>query len=218
MPNPFASIPPMPREYNTKYKGLREAIVYNETKLGTAEYKTAEQLAKEFGATRAYVYRLRYLLGFKIPNLKPKPQEDLSLKSAITDTGALQDLLNEPLISPLDRLKVLSRLVRTGAPAVKIAAIKAYEELTRTSENRIGPGPPLTRDDKVARLAKLFLALPQDVAAEAWEIAYGLPATTAPNRSSLQPDSEPVPRVIEEVESTVPDLPIPSNRGPSTSD
>ena len=35
------------------------------------------------------------------------------------------------------------------------------EDLTKTSDDRVGPGPPLSDSDKVTRLARLLLALPE---------------------------------------------------------
>jgi len=197
-----------------KYVGLRAEILLNENRVGTVDWKTVAQIAEQFGCSTAYVYRVRYLLGMKDAPIRAA-SEQVRLDKAQTEEGQLKDLLSEPLISPLDRLKVLSRLIRTGSPPVKITAIKAYEELTRTSEGRIGPGPPLTRDDKVARITKLLLALPVDITAEAWEIAYGYPPTTAANRATVPPPSGAVPPPSVPVPEPLYDLPIPSNRPPS---
>jgi hypothetical protein len=194
-----------------KHVGLRTEILLNEQRVGQPDYKTVVQIADQFGTTPAYVYRVRYLLGLKDTPFKQQTSH-LKLESAIDEEGSLKDLLNEPLISSLDRLKILSRLMRTGAPSVKIQAIKAYEELTRTSEGRIGPGAPLTDEDKIARLARLLMALPATLTTQAWEIAYGYPPTTAPDRSTLQAPAGSLSEPPNPSPQPVHDLPIPSNR------
>lgn len=193
-----------------KYKGLREAIVFNETKFGTADYKTADQIAKDFGCSTAYVYRVRYLLGFKIPNLKLKNPPPSDPTERVTSTGALEDLLSEPLISQVDRLKILSRLIRTGAPQVKIAAIKAMEDLTKTSDDRVGPGPPLTDADKISRLARLLLALPEEISSQAWEVAYGTRPQKSADRAAVPATLEILPSTTGPVPEPLHDLPIPT--------
>jgi hypothetical protein len=200
-----------------KYAGLRVMILQNEQAVGTPSYKTVVQIAEHFGTTPAYVYRVRYLLGMKDTPMKLQSSH-VKLETATDEEGSLKDLLNEPLISPLDRLKILSRLMRVGAPSVKIQAIKAYEELTRTSEGRIGPGPPLTDEDRIARLARLLMALPATLTSQSWEIAYGYAPTTAPDRSTLQAPSGSLPLPASPSPEPLYDLPIPSNRPASPRD
>lgn len=201
----------------TKYPGLKEAIVFNETKLDTPDYKSAGDLAKEFGCSLGYIYRQRYLLGIaNMPEKQPTPT--IRLTDAISDTGALKDLLAEPLISPLDRLKVLSRLIRTGAPQVKIAAIKAYEELTRTSEGRIGPGTPLTDDEKATRLARLLMAVGETVAKTAWETAFGNKTPTSANRAPLPAPTPVIPEPKTPLQESLHDLPLKTPAPPSPRD
>lgn len=201
----------MPSKPN-KYPGLREALLYNETRAGEPDYLSIEELAEKFGCKVSYIYRLRYLLGFKGGATKLQSLKSVHTTARVTPEGVLQDLLNEPIVSPLDRLKILSKLIRTGAPPIKISAIKAIEELTRTSEGRIGPGPPLTDDDKITRLARLLLAIPQTLSAQAWETAYGYPPTTAPIKETLQSDERSHSEITAPVEELLPDLPIPTNR------
>lgn len=198
----------------TKYPGLKEAIVFNETKLDTPDYKTPADLAKEYGCSVGYIYRQRYLLGIaNMPEKQPTPT--IRLTDAISDTGALKDLLGEPLISPLDRLKVLSRLIRTGAPQVKIAAIKAYEELTRTSEGRIGPGTPLTDDEKATRLARLLMGVGETIAKTAWETAFGNKTPTSANRTPLPAPTPVIPEPKTALEESLHDLPLKTPPPPS---
>lgn len=175
---------------NERHKGLRDFIVANETRKGQAGYLPPKDIALKFGCSIQYVYRVRYLLGMKNAPSQPKTPT-ISLDHEVDESGALQQLIDEPLIGPLDRLKVLSRLIRVGAPAVKIQAIKAYEELTRSSDSLIGPGAPLTDEDRVARLARLLMAVGSTTASKAWEVAFGVKSPSYATKTPLQPVSHP---------------------------
>lgn len=196
-----------------KYPGLKEAILYNETRSGESDFLSVEELAQKFGCKVSYIYRLRYIMGLKGGSTKHQSLSSVHTTARVDSEGQLKDLLEEPLLSPLDRLKILSKLIRTGAPPIKIAAIKAMEELTRTSEGRIGPPAPMTDDAKISRLARLLLAIPQEISAQAWETAYGYPPSTAPTRKTLRTEPAPAERAPHPITELLSDLPIPPNRG-----
>jgi hypothetical protein len=93
-------------------------------------------------------------------------------RAQATTDDLVRSLEHEGIISPIDRLKMLSRMIRVGSPMIKIAAIKAIEDLSKTSEGRVGPPAPLTEEERVTRLARMNLGLGQATVDAAYDIAF----------------------------------------------
>jgi hypothetical protein len=202
-----------------KYKALRSAIIDNEKLVGTTQYKTVADLATEYEVNPLVIYQLRYRLGYagkknteKTGHPKSTPLSETILPDVRTTEGLLKILEDEPLLGPIDRLKILSRLIRTGAPAIKLSAIKLAEDLSRATTERTGPPDPLTEDEAIARLARLLMAIGHTITDKAREVAFGSPqeeeelpqGEPAP---PLQPDPAPVPGPVEATNGQVPNLP-----------
>lgn len=223
---------------HTKYRALASAILDNERLIGTTSYQVPEDLAKMWNVPRRVIYYLRNKLGIRSKRREgsghfghegrkgrgsvPTAYRNFPAADRITTphifTTSAEDLLkileHEPLLTQLDRLRILSRLIRTGAPAVKIQGIKAYEELTRSTTERVGPPEPLNDEERVARLARLMMAVGPDITAQAQEVAFaqedeGLPPGTA--ETPLRADEEPLLETAEEAEQPMPDLPQPDS-------
>lgn len=92
-------------------------------------------------------------------------------KVTLNDTGL-------PLTAEEQRQR-LSTVARnaaiTGNFQLEIAAIQALARLDAQigARDRLGPGPPLTDDDKIHRLSLLLEAVGKRLARKAWERAYG---------------------------------------------
>src|SRR5206468_227545 len=120
---------------------LKSAILDNEKLYGTALYKTIGELAIEYQVTTTTIHQVRHRMGIPPTGLGPQPAHNPNLTPtllpAVTTTeGLLKVLEDEPLLTATDRLRILSRLIRTGPPPIKIAAIKTYEELTRVTTDQ----------------------------------------------------------------------------------
>lgn len=151
----------------SKSAQIRDAILRNESLKGQPEHRSTKQLAQDLGVDIAFVYSQRARLKDKV-----KHYQDPYFKN-FADPRALQKVVEEEaVLTPLERIKVLSRLIRTAAPLVKIAAIKALEELTKQESNRLGVPPPLSEDDRVARYTRLFLATGYPTVHAALQIAF----------------------------------------------
>lgn len=167
-----------------KHPGLRDVVLQEElNKSRGLAYMSPKKIAEVYGTSVGYIYVLRrelQLSGLMPKTAQSKTTHDIlpkkprrpktEIERADEDPEYLQKLLaDEPVMTALDRIKILSRLVRLGAPSVKLQAIKVLEDLTKQSENRIGPPPPLTEDDQVAHLTRIMLALPFVVVQRAYE-------------------------------------------------
>lgn len=187
----------------------------NERLVGTSQYKTVQELAIEFEVTPLVVYQLRHRLKLGLDRKNPKEPRtttplSTSASPSVDSTAALLKVLeDEPLLGPADRLRILSRLIRTGAPAIKIQAIKTYEDLTRVTVEKVGPPDPLTEDEAVARLARLMLGLGEPIVSKAREVAFGSQEESPPGEpeAPLQPDPVPVSGDGGQPEREVPHLP-----------
>lgn len=181
---------------------LEDAIIANEQLRGTASYKTVGMIAHQYGCTHATVYTYRYRLVKQGRLPKPPPharstESRLALNEVdLTPKGFVKDLDAEPLIPAIERMKVLSRIIRTASPAMKIAAVKALEDMTRAKEGRVGPPAPLTEEDRVARLSRLMMACGQTTVDAAYAVAFkdesSQPEVPRPE-VPLQPDTGAVP-------------------------
>lgn len=210
-----------------KHTGLKEAIVKNEHLKGLPTYKTPHEIAREFNVSPEYVYQIRHrALNVTQYNISPRQATRLlgqghtdavRLISDKTPPDKLLEILDAiPEVGPRERIKVLSHLVRTAAPLVKIQAIKVLEELTRSSEQRVGPPAPLSAEDKIARLARLLMAVGDEIAAQAWETAYGYGIQRPTEEESLRPsleaeetlrtDPDSLPKDAPEMWKPLPDL------------
>jgi len=93
-------------------------------------------------------------------------------RAAVTTDDLVRSLDGEGVLTPLDRLKMLSRLIRVGSPMIKIAAIKAIEDLSKTSEARVGPPAPLNAEERQTRLMRLFLAMGKEEVKAAYDATF----------------------------------------------
>lgn len=205
---------------NTKHANIKLHILENEKHIGTALYKTVAEMATEWEIPANTIYQLRHRLGLKSTPFQLQKNRDaasrglnshIHLPAATTTEGLLKILEDEPLLTPTDRLRILSRLIRTGAPAVKIAAIKTYEDLTRVTTENVGPPPPQTSEEAVARLARLFIALGKRITKQAYTTAFGdLDEITGPE-TPIQPDPTPAPADAPTPTEPLPDLQPPDD-------
>lgn len=191
-----------------KHPGIRDVVLQEEiNKTRGLAHMSPKKIAEVYGTTVGYIYGIRREL--QLSGLMPKSGEAAAtqhltkaekrasrgsrteLQRADEDPEYLQKLLaDEPVMTALDRIKILSRLVRLGAPSVKLQAIKVLEDLTKQSENRIGPPPPLTEDDQVAHLTRIMLAVPFSVVRRAYE------TITTPEEEPGAPLSNEPPAVL----------------------
>lgn len=188
---------------NTRHEGLREFMIKNEMVKGLPAYKSVAQIAEMFGVSQQYLYRVRQILTKKglLKHHTSAIGEILTSDPGVgrlaklDPEGLLKLVENEVILSPLDRLKILSRLVRTGAPALKIQAIKTLEELGRTAEQRVGPPVPMTLEDRIARLGRLLLAIGEETSSKAFEVTFGYAPTSRPlsPAETIQPNGSGFP-------------------------
>jgi len=221
---------------------VKKAIVDNENTLGLPAHKKPAALADQLQVPLNYLYSIRRKL-IREGALHSRVEKRMANKPKrvfrggsiidLNDPDALEILLrDEPILKPIDRLKVLSRLVRLGTPQVKISALKTLEEFSRVSEARVGPPPPSTEDDMVALLGTLLLAIPLSISRRAWKEVHGndplepLQSETAfQPETALQPDDLPVPLTTNQATTELRDLrqevqreePLPSS-GPLSPD
>jgi hypothetical protein len=128
----------------------------------------------------------------------------------------------EPL-TPEEQRQRLSNLARqaslTGNFQLEIAAIQALARLDAQigARDRLGPGPPLTDEDKIHRLSLLIEACGKRITRKAWRKAFGVEltaenqASASENPSSLggSPDAGPESPHV----AGASDLPPPENAG-----
>lgn len=161
-----------------KWSEFKQILLNNERARGTPGFKTCKELALDFGISLPYAYSMRSKLIKK--GLLPKISEHTPPSLRLPNTS-LEDLKraleSEIVMSREDWLKILSHIARTGAPVTKIQAIKALEDLTRSSQHRIGPPPPLSPDDKISRLARLIAACGKEIHDAAYKKAFEDPQT-----------------------------------------
>lgn len=175
-----------------KYPGLRQYIITNERMKGTASYKAPADIAAKFGCSLDYLYHVRRNLAVKnrIHVAETTPYRKIRISNELTAEGLLKDLESEHIVTATERLAILSRMIRQGAPPLRLQAIKLLEELTKVDMGRVGPPPPLTEEDAVARLAKLLMACGEDISRKALEVAFG---TT----EDLSDPSEALPEALD---------------------
>jgi hypothetical protein len=208
-----------------KHGPLVEAILANEAYKGTPEYRSPTELSERFQVhiNTIYTYRRRLALKGKLKladksqSLKsftdPESQHEEKVKrktyrDIINDPDALvRSVSDEPLLGPLDRLRVLARLVRTGSPLIKISAIKAIEDLSKNTEGRIGPPPPLSEEDYVARMAKLMLGVGETLTQKALLVAF--PTSEPETKAPLQSDTPIISETLGPPEGGLLDLSAP---------
>lgn len=206
------------------------AIISNEAFKGTPQYRSIRELAEEFNVLPKSIYTYRTRLGLRkviqvasngqrhtewspIPPdlqkmLPPKRNTEGLMqtytRAAATTEDLVRSLDHEGIISPIDRLKMLSRMIRVGSPMIKIAAIKAIEDLSKTTEGRVGPPAPLTEEERVVRLSRLMLAVGEQTTRSALNVSFPSqePQETLPTDSGGLPDNGGLP--TEEV----PDLQV----------
>jgi hypothetical protein len=100
------------------------------------------------------------------------------------------DIVNSEVMPELERLQKLSNMARSGVDAISISAIKALEDLGRSRGQTVGPGKPLTKDEQIARLARLLTAVGRKIGEQAFKAAFEL----APQATKAAP---PAPEVSE---------------------
>lgn len=214
-PRPMAGAPKGHKKTSSRHLALKSTIIDNEKLDGTALYKTVAELSTEYEVPITTIYQLRHRLGLKSTGFQKRhtqaPTTHTLLPASTTTEGLLKILEDEPLLTPSDRLRILSRLIRTGAPAVKIAAIKTYEDLTRVTTENVGPPPPQTSEEAVARLARLFIALGKRITKQAYTTAFGdLDEITGPE-TPIQPDPSATSADAPPPAESLPDLQPPND-------
>ena len=202
-----------------KHGPLVEAMIANEAYRGTHKFASVAELADRFNVTHATVYTYRKRLAMKdLIQLQVRRPDDGSADFGPTIAELKRDpealiraISDEPILGPIDRLKILSRLVRTASPIIKISAIKAIEDLSRSTEGRVGPPPPLTEEDRVARLARLMLAIGETTVRAALAITFPTPQTET--NETVQPESPPIQPSPLPSPAPLPDLPAEATTG-----
>lgn len=111
--------------------------------------------------------------GMKPPAARAKPLRirQSGAERIWTPEDVEQTAFNE-VMPELERLQKLSLMARHGTDAISVAAIKALEDLSRAKGTSVGPGKPLTTDEQIARLARLCLAVGQEVSERALRVAF----------------------------------------------
>ena len=102
-------------------------------------------------------------------------------------------IANSEVMPELERMQKLSYLARHAPDAVSISAIKALEDLGRAKGQSVGPGKPLTEDERDARLSRLLLALGREASERVFRLTF---------RAIDEP--EPIMEVTEANESEFP--------------
>jgi hypothetical protein len=165
-----------------KWADFRQAILNNERLKGLPAYKELKDLAGMHGISMPYAYKMRSQL-IREGKLRPEIIRTRSDRKGAKAVGAYlpigslaefrKELEKELPMTKDEWIRVLSHLVRTGAPAMKISAIKALEDLTRSSERQVGPPPPMTHAERRERMARLMRAVGPELTDEAREDAFG---------------------------------------------
>jgi len=199
-------------KYRAKYFELKKAIVENERYLNTPTYKTVNDIAIEWEIEPGKVRQLRHRMGLRRGlGITHNVQKYSRLAPGLDEEGLLRSLADEPLMKPEDRLRILSRLVRTGAPMIKITAIKAIEDLTRVTTERIGPPDPLSADEAISRLARLMIAAGKKISSAAFSRAFeesNEPGSPSPQpEEEIWPDTASSPSSDPPAAEPLPDLP-----------
>ena len=94
-------------------------------------------------------------VGYHIKRLRPKPPKE---ETPLELTEELLERLRGGAISDADANRVLGRIIADGKDVDRIKAIDVYDERNRASTARIGPPPPQSPEQKLARLSLIFQA------------------------------------------------------------
>lgn len=209
-----------------KHQALWDAIIANEAYKDTPRYRSIRELAEEFKVVPATIYTIRTRLGYhKIIEVADNGQRgttktthrtphrsNFESHSHATAEDLVRSLDAEGIIAPIDRLKMLSRLIRTGSPMIKIAAIKALEDLSKVTDGRVGPPSPLEEEDRVARLGRLIMAVGEKTLISSIAIAFphlkitsqlperGPEEALPPNPNGLRGDASPSPLPMSDLQ------------------
>lgn len=168
---------------------------------------TDAQIAQEHGVSRQTVVKRRQALKAKTAPAANQVQarkaasrseslEDmlLHLQGGDEDEGGerLREMLASlPILTPDELMRALSALISsTKDQRTKVSAIKLLDDLS--SKHRpvetAGPSAPLTDDEKVERLVRLFQPLPRDLVERAFrqvwpdaEFTIGVPPMETPD-------------------------------------
>lgn len=203
----------MKRTKNFMRDLIAQELIKNEENMGTPLYKSYLEIADKYKMSRRTVYRIRRILIDEKKILETVSANTMwgeKSRPTITVEETRKLLEGEDIMPSTERLKTLSRLIRIGAPLIKIAAIKALEDMTRASDGQVGPPIPLTDDLRQSRLARLMMATGQETTDAAYSIAFGTHddvQSSTEAQAEVQSDPGSVPPDVPPSEGPLPDLP-----------
>lgn len=131
------------------------------------------ELAQQIGVAKSTVWRI-------VKSLQPpKPLDETEVLLERCRSGAISDEAAN---------RILGRIMAEGKDADRIKAIDVYDTRNRASTSRIGPQPPQSPQQIVARLGLMFQAAD---AAQLKEAAHQAGYTLVPNQPAPQAESNP---------------------------
>lgn len=131
------------------------------------------KLSKQIGISKNVIYR-------HLKRLQPPKELD--------DTEQLLERCRGGDISDESANRILGRIMAEGKDADRIKAIDVYDTRNRASTSRIGPQPPQSPQQIVARLGLMFQAADAALLKEA---AHQAGYTLVPNQPAPQAESNP---------------------------
>lgn len=162
----------------SKTHQLALAIWENEKLRGTPKHRTVSELALDLGTTQPYLYSVRRRLHLRTRGMTALGKHDRS--QGMSPEQLLEYVKSEPILNTIERQQLLSHLAKTGAPMIRIAALRALREGSGTEENRLGPPEPATPEEYAERLARLLLGVGRERAEAAMLLAYPPEVALAP--------------------------------------
>src|SRR5690349_107008 len=126
------------------------------------EKLTDYEIGKEVGTSTRYVTNVRKRWEKKHGRPPGRPKGRLDSLQVVRKTGTpqkLNQILEELNHLPEDaRRRALEDLVINGEGAVRVSAVKALNEMQREKGEGVGPPPPTTPNECVARIKAMLLA------------------------------------------------------------
>lgn len=189
--NPM-SIPDLARHCGFAVTGLytiqtrlrREGLLPSATRAGgpsrIKHFETFSQLAMDAALEAT---------GPRILPEERRPARSVGVDGPAADWPSVEIPSDTKVATELEWLQKLSYLMRFGSEQIQLNAAKALQDIARSTQSSIGPPPPLTEDQRVARLARLLMAIGQPTTISACIVAFPqeAPSEAAPPQNPTSP-------------------------------
>lgn len=149
-------------------KILNKDVAERLQQLATEEGLSTREIAERLGVSHQTVYNYRKRIAQKIP--RPLHKEERQ------EARAAQNLSLPPdVLTSAEMEKILSAIAQDGQGPTQVQAIKLLEDLKekRRPEERRGPEPPLSSEDRIARLVRVMECASEEEVREAVKRTYG---------------------------------------------